>query len=103
MAEAIDKRTDPRSNKSNGSKTGDTGGKKWSVPTVFGCPELGADIFSKDACSTVVAALLPVPEVLKWARTTRIEETRINKDITVMPNLIKLLDISDSFSRRLSR
>lgn len=101
MPEPIDKRIDPSSNKSSGSRMGDAIGKKCSVLTVFCCTELVADTFSKtDACSMVVAVLLPVPEALKWARTTRIEETRINK---MMPNLIKLLDIRDSFPGRLSR
>ena len=104
MTVPIDKRIDPSSNKRNGSKARDAGGKKCSAPTEFCWPEVDVDAISKaDVCSMVAAALLTGPETPKCAHTTRIEETRIKTYIVVMPNLIKLLDIRDSFPRRLSR
>ena len=104
MAVPTDKRIDPSSNRRSGSKDRDAGGKKCSVPTAFCCSEVDVDAISKaDACSMVVAALLAVPEAPKFARTTRIEETRINTQAIVITNLIKLLDIRDSFPRKLSR
>ena len=94
MTVPIDKRIDPSNNRRNGSKARDAAGKKCSELPTFCWPEVEADAISKaDACSMIVAPLMPLPEAPKCARTTRNEETRIITDIIVMPNLNELPDI----------